>query len=370
MVTILWVLAFVCVLWVSLAKLPAGMEGHMPMPYLIALIPFAWIPLLGIGIWSGVLRQWGPMCLCLAWLAIALDSALQYRLSLLPRWMSRPTSALGDPLAPSTTQRDPLAPSAMQRDPLAPAASSEEAGSAAAEATDAPDAPRPVSCRVMTLNCRYGRADAAAIVQAVRNRRIDVLALQECTDDLIHALQDAGINAVLPYMQQGEPKQTDNGGYNVVFSHAEPVGRQVKAVEIPAADVPAVTLRIGGREVTFASAHPKSPMRGCPQWSEGIVGLGALANAVGLGDHGIAVVMGDLNSMIEHPSFRRLLASGFRDASLTEAHGRHATYPAWLPWPRIELDHVLVTPGAEPHGVESFRVDGTDHLALTATLTI
>ena len=359
MVTVLWVLAFVCVLWVSLAKLPAGMEGHMPMPYLIALIPFMWIPLLVIGVWSGVLRQWGAMAVCLAWLAIALDSAVQYRLALLPKWMSGSRSMLGDPLA-VVPARATVAGSDAQSDGEADAAGM----------ADAAGATEPAVRRVMTLNCRYGRASAAVIVREVRNRRIDVLALQECTDDLIHALQDAGIGDSLPYMQQGEPKQSDNGGYNVVLSREEPVGRQVKAVEIPAADVPAITLRIGRREVTFASAHPKSPMRGCPQWSSGIVGLGALADTVALSDHGIAVVMGDLNSMIEHPSFRRLLSSGFRDASLAEARGRHATYPAWLPWPRIELDHILVTSGATPGAVQSFRIDGTDHLALTATLTI
>ena len=37
----------------------------------------------------------------------------------------------------------------------------------------------------MTLNCRYGKASADAIIAAVRERHIDVLALQELSTDLI-----------------------------------------------------------------------------------------------------------------------------------------------------------------------------------------
>ena len=43
--------------------------------------------------------------------------------------------------------------------------------------------------RVMTLNCRYGRANAAAIVSAVKEHDVAVLALQELTDDLVAALE-------------------------------------------------------------------------------------------------------------------------------------------------------------------------------------
>ncbi|KAB8294356.1 endonuclease/exonuclease/phosphatase family protein [Bifidobacterium avesanii] len=350
MVTTVWVLAFVCMLWVLLIRLPAGSEAHMPMPYMIALVPFMWIPLLAVAVWSAAVQAWAPMCLCLAWLTVACDSAIEYRMAKLPKWMAQPTPALKLPVGPSTEPMENAFRAARK------------AIEEAAEAGHAEDR------RVMTLNCRYGRADAAAIVDAVRGRNIDVLALQECNDALVGRLNEAGLGAVMPYMQQGEGKATDNGGFNVLFTREEPVGRQLSAANIPAADVPAMTLMIAGREVTFASAHPKSPMRGCPDWSAGIIGLSVLAQEAIAEDHDVAVVMGDLNSQIEHPSFRMLLASGFRDASLTVANGRHTTFPSWLPWPRIELDHVLFTPGALPVDVESFVVPGTDHLALTATL--
>ena len=109
-------------------------------------------------------------------------------------------------------------------------------------------------------------------------------------------------------------------------------------------------------------------MRGCREWSAGSIGLGELATTQKLGD--ITVVLGDLNSGTDHPSFRKLLNAGFKDAALCEAKGRHATFPSWLPWPRIILDHVLFTKGLDASDVSSFCVEGSDHLALVATLTL
>ena len=253
----------------------------------------------------------------------------------------------------------------------------------------------------MTLNCRYGRADADDIIANIRKRGISVLALQEVTDELIARLTEAGLNELLPYHQFGEAKDTDNGGFNVLYSAYEPGASVPNVVSIPAADVPAITLRIADqakmppaststngitiriaanpstttqahpdRTITFCSAHPKSPMRGCADWSAGILGLREITKARSITHHNIAVVMGDLNSSTDHPSFRALLKSGFKDASLTQAAGPNLTFPRWLKWPRIELDHVLFTPGVRPSQVKSVEIKDTDHLALVATLAL
>ena len=157
----------------------------------------------------------------------------------------------------------------------------------------------------------------------------------------------------------------------MIYSRYEPSAAVPNVVSIPAADVPAITLKTSGnRTVTLCSAHPKSPMRGCADWSAGILGLRELARAKSVSNRNIVVVMGDLNSSTDHPSFRALLKSGFKDASLIQAAGPNLTFPSWLKWPRIELDHVLFTPGLKPSGVKPFEVEGTDHLALTATLAL
>ena len=176
--------------------------------------------------------------------------------------------------------------------------------------------------------------------------------MQELTDDLVAQLDASGLSDLLPYRQLGESKGTDNGGFNGVWIRIEPSDMSPVTAVIPAADVPGVCFPIDSmRGITFVSAHPKSPMRGCREWSA-------------------TVVLGDLNSGTDHPSFRKLLNAGFKDAALCEAKGRHATFPSWLPWPRIILDHVLFTKGLDASDVSSFCVEGSDHLALAATLTL
>ena len=302
----LWIVLLVCVLWIALSEMPAGWDGHLPLPYLIALTPLLWIPTLAIAI-AGAVRH---------------DNIAKKRET-----------------------------------------------SCGTHTSTAAEAAKHGRFRVMTLNCRYGRANAAAIVGAVKEHDVAVLALQELTDDRVAALDEAGLSDLLPYRQLGENKDTDNGGFNGIWIRIEPSDTSPITAVIPAADVPGVCFPIDAmRGITFVSAHPKSPMRGCRDWSAGIIGLGELATSQKQGD--ITVVLGDLNSGTDHPSFRKLLDAGFQDAALTEAKGRRATFPSWLPWPRLILDHILFTAGLTASDVRSFTVNGTDHLALAATLTL
>lgn len=330
MTTILSAVAIIALLWTTLSALPAGLEARMPLPYMIALTPLLWVPLMILAAVAAWQHEWTAMSLLIVVALIASSQRINY-------W--------GTSIDPAGKRKESHCETT--RETLSPQFS------------------------VMTMNCRYGRADAAEIIRNIRERNISVLALQEVTDDLITRLTEADINELLPYHQFGDAKETDNGGFNVIYSRYEPSAAVPNVVSIPAADVPAITLKTSGnRTVTLCSAHPKSPMRGCADWSAGILGLRELARAKSVSNRNIVVVMGDLNSSTDHPSFRALLKSGFKDASLIQAAGPNLTFPSWLKWPRIELDHVLFTPGLKPSGVKSFEVEGTDHLALTATLAL
>ena len=374
MVWFLWAVMFVGMVWVLLGQLPAGWDARMPLPYMIALTPFLWIPLVLCAAAAGLLHEWGLMvCLLVVALAASTRRIAYWGTDPRPgrntdatRETSRETSRETHRNVRETSRETPRGEAGV-----APGTAS--GGIAARSADDAaPDVDHtsaPDCLTVMTLNCRYGRADATAIVDAVRGRGIDVLALQEVSDDLVARLDAAGIADLLPYRQSGEAKESDNGGYNMVFAAYEPAASEAASAAIPAADVPSLVIRLrDGQDVTLASAHPKSPMRGCREWSAGIIGLGELAKRAKR-DGTIAVVLGDLNSGTDHPSFRALLARGFRDASLTQGRGPNLTFPRWLPWPRIELDHILATRGLRFSEVASFPVPGTDHLALTAHLS-
>ena len=332
------------VLWWALRFLPAGAEGRLPLPYLIALIPFLWIPALLLAIVAVVLGCW-PLAVAAVVLAVIVALRVPlYRLSLreTSRETKRETYCETHPEASDTTARGH---------------------------DEQPGAP----ITVMTLNCRFGRADADAIMDAVRAHDVDVLALQELTADLVGALDAAGIRNVLPHRQLGEDRPTDNGGFNGLWTRLAPVAAASSSAQIPAADVPMIVAsptRNGqpadapDSAIAFASAHTKSPMRGCRAWSQGIVGLGRLAL------QRATVVLGDLNCGIDHPSFRKLLAAGFRDASMSALRKPMVSFPSWLAWPRIELDHVLISGGIDAERVETLTIHGSDHLATVAALRI
>lgn len=471
------VVLLLIMLWASLRFLPAGAEGHMPLPYMIALTHFLWIPSVVCVILAVLDTNWLLLVLsALALLGVLSFGIPYYRHArflrhILPSqlksdgWsgignghqrpcdttdyeVSHKASTFPDIL--QTTAQNPShetsygefretiretiretlnynnTANSLRHDSGLDAEgmiretqreTSQNAGilpvnhssHPAAEHTGAP------IIRVMTLNCRYGHADADAIVTAVQSRHIAVLALQELSESLVHRLEASGLNRLLPYQQLGTVRDTDNGGFNGIWTSLPVENSSVSSVEIPAADVPSLSIVVPASAVapqsspdslqtddgstsqgsitsdpfnhkahevfgtakrqntiTFASAHTKSPMRGCRQWSQGIRTLRNIHNSGSQREsdsrNDMTVVMGDLNANLHHPSFRELLRSGFQDASLEQGTGPVLTFPSKIHWPRLELDHILFTQGITVSGLESFVVPDTDHLALTASL--
>lgn len=311
---VIWILLAFIVVWIALSYLPTGLDGHAPLPYIITFVPFLWIPACVLGLIS---IGFGSIGTAIVAFLVALWSVRRR----FHYWRHLRT-------------------------------------------TNQPASASPFALTVMTLNCRFGQANAQAIVDAVREHNVDVLALQELGDSLVGALETAGLREVLPYWQLGVGNpNTDNGGFNGLFSRRQPTSSAANAAVIEAADTPVMTFGTDADALMIVSAHTKSPMRGCVQWSSTIRGLGSLATA-----HPNVVLMGDMNASVEHPSFRALLASGFVDADIDLSAGHHPTWPSWLVWPRLILDHILLSPTMGANFVTSFAVTGTDHLALVAAI--
>jgi hypothetical protein len=323
-VILLTMLGFIA-LWWALRLLPAGADGHGPLPYLIAFVRFLWIPTTLILAVAILARQWTA-----AAIAAALTALIGFFAS---SWYRN----IQDRKAMQNGQND----------------------------TTTADGSEPVHT-VMTLNCQYGAANPQAIIEAVRSNGVSVLALQELTTNLVDALDNAGLASVLPYRQLGEPKANDNGGFNGLWLRSAPENASDSSVDITAASVPRVV--VGGTAIY--SAHTKSPMRGCSEWSQGAINLTATYPTPNDGNTCQAVIMGDLNSNLDHPSFRTLIGGGYRDIILSITHAHAASFPRWLLWPRLELDHILVTPGISSSNVRTLIIPDTDHLALLAALRL
>ena len=166
---------------------------------LLATIPFMWIPTLTISIAGFALHEIALGCTALAVCLASLLRKEQY-------WINN--------LQTHNTAQ-------MIADKLAEKRETSRENNTEETETGAEDA-RHGQFRVMTLNCRFGRANAAAIVEAVKRYDIAVLALQELTKNLIAELDAAGLADLLPYRQLGEVKESDNGGFNGVWIRVEP----------------------------------------------------------------------------------------------------------------------------------------------------
>ncbi|MFU0533535.1 endonuclease/exonuclease/phosphatase family protein [Gardnerella pickettii] len=251
--------------------------------------------------------------------------------------------------------------------------------------------------RVMTLNCRYGRANASQIIKLAKTHKIDTILLQEVSEKLVKNLEKLGIERDFAHVQLGNTNNHENGGFNAIYTRLSNIKESFgESIKIDAANVPiftavacdsslaagnsagcdAAVARDSSAEnllMTFASAHPKSPMRGCDAWSSGIMALAKIGeNHNKSGCKKVTIIGGDLNSTPDHPSFRALLKSGFFDASM-QIGKRLKTWPTWQKWPNLALDHVLVkSTGCNAIATEqrAIHVDGSDHFALIVCVSL
>lgn len=346
LLAILLVALVLLLAWQLLRWLPAGADRLKPLPYVIALLPIApFCAALGLvvsAVAAVATRSQNEfyksyLFLCVAYALLFVISLKSYT----PYWAVR------------------LRRIKQEKSPELSLEKSRE-------------------IRVMTLNCRYGRANASQIIKLAKTHKIDTILLQEVSKKLVKNLEKLGIKHDFAHVQLGSANGHENGGFNAIYTRLSNVKSFGKSIKIDAANVPIVTSVTCDSSaenllITFASAHPKSPMRGCAAWSSGIMALAKIGenhNENNVKD--VKIIGGDLNSTPDHPSFRALLKSGFLDASM-QIGKRLKTWPTWQKWPNLALDHVLVkSTGCNAIATEqrAIRVDGSDHFALIVCVSI
>lgn len=350
---ILWILLALLALWMAMRALPAGADHASPTQIqLTALTPLLWLPLAVIGVWALARHTPAQAIVAIVLLLVNLLFSAGYAVRL-PGGLN---TALGNP-AQSTM-------SAADR-------SAALASCSGADSASADSATRCVT--VMTVNARYGKADASAIVHAAKQYDVDVLAIQEVYGDLKSRLDEEGLGEVFPHCVLGAQSDADNGGVNAICSRVEPFATTDDAVDAKAAHVPAVTLTVDGVNVTFVSAHVASPHRGADRWGDGLAALTRLGTPSGAGAPDPVVLMGDLNANLSHASYRAMLRNGgFSDVSYEMHGGAHLSFPAsWSFVPSLlELDHVVHTQGVTGLDMRTLSIPRTDHKAQIATLRI
>ncbi|EPI49253.1 endonuclease/exonuclease/phosphatase family protein [Gardnerella pickettii JCP7659] len=353
LLAILLVALVLLLAWQLLRWLPAGADGLKPLPYVIALLPIApfcaGFGLIASAVAAVATRSQNEfyksyVFLCIAYFVLFVISLKSYSPYFAKRLMR-----IKQEKSQTRSQEKSL------------------------------------EIRVMTLNCRYGHANASQIIKIAKTHKIDTILLQEVSKKLVKNLEKLGIKRDFAHVQLGNANDHENGGFNAIYTRLSNVKSFGKSIKIDAANVPIVTavacdssLAAGDSSaknllITFASAHPKSPMRGCAAWCSGIMALAKIGeNHNKSGCKKVTIIGGDLNSTPDHPSFRTLLKSGFLDASM-QIGKRLKTWPTWQKWPNLALDHVLVkSTGCSAKATEqsTIRVDGSDHFALIVCVSI
>ena len=211
---------------------------------------------------------------------------------------------------------------------------------------------------VMTANLFEGQADAQDVVDAVRSEHVDLLVLEEITPDELARLDAAGLADLLP-QRAGEPDPDVAG--TMVFSD-----EQLGEPALLATQFDSYRVEVGSLDLL--AVHPTAPV--LPQaWrrDHDLIRSEAVEKDVDL-------IVGDLNATTDHDVMRELDDAGFRDAGELANEGFQPTWPAnnvglfpLLP-PLVRIDHVLLADTLASLGTHTVDIDGTDHLALIATV--
>ncbi|QCQ92129.1 endonuclease/exonuclease/phosphatase family protein [Rhodococcus sp. SGAir0479] len=226
--------------------------------------------------------------------------------------------------------------------------------------------PQGPSIRVMQSNIMVGSADPQALVQTVRERKIDVLAIQELTEPAVAALRTAGLEETLPHTFLA-PHATEGGGAGVYSRLPLSNGRTVAGMALTNL---AVELDAGlPRSVQLYDVHPvPAYIAPAADWTEDFDRLRDEMDRAAAQDN--VIVSGDFNATYAHRKFRDLRRGGYVDAADQLGAGILPTYPTDKRYPAIVgIDHIL-TKGAQATSLERIHVAGSDHHGLVADVRL
>ncbi len=214
--------------------------------------------------------------------------------------------------------------------------------------------------RVLSVNVRFGDADARAVVALVRRTRTDVLSLQELPPDCVERLERAGLRDVLPHREVAAlPGAQGMGLYSRFPLAREPAPPGTTNPFVTAvADVP------GTDGVRVMAIHHAAPLRpsSIRRWRRDFRALPKAS------DGGLPrILVGDFNATLDHPEMRELLDDGYADAAEEAGNGLKPTWPRLKRYPPlVHIDHVLAPDDAVFGEVSIHDVADTDHRAVFA----
>ncbi len=226
------------------------------------------------------------------------------------------------------------------------------------------DAPRrdgtPV--RLLLANVHAANTGYERLVEFVADESPDIVFLQEINDAWVTGTRSLRSEYAYYYAQ---PRA---GNFGIAVFSRIPLD-SVTHIDSPPRAYPTILARarIPGRTFTLISTHPAVPL-GKTGYMARNRQLEHVAELVADAS-GPVVLIGDLNTSIWSQTYRTMLSvTGLRDTR--RGFGVLPTWPTFLPFAMIPIDHTLVSGDIGVEDVRRGRRIGSDHLPLIVTLRL
>lgn len=227
--------------------------------------------------------------------------------------------------------------------------------------------------RIMTLNMLGGGADTAEVVSLVRDREVDVLALQEVTPGLVDELSAAGLDGLLPHaVDRSDPRgvhgSTVHSALPLTDTGGGEAGRDTFAMPTAVVRLPEDGDGDGENdllEVTSVHVPPPLTPSLTDVWRSELENLAAAADP-----DAMRVLAGDFNATLDHAAMRGVLDAGYLSSAAVLGEGLEPTWPVGRAVPGVAIDHVLVHPRMGVDRLEVVEVTGTDHRAVFVEVSL
>lgn len=214
-----------------------------------------------------------------------------------------------------------------------------------------------LSANVLSRNEEYDR-----LIELINDEQPDIIFLQEISPRWLVALEP--VRADYPY-SYAEPRY-DNFG--IAMYSRRPLDSVIH-VATPPLDYPTIiaTLTVNGAPLTLINTHPTIPLTrsGFEARNLQLQNIAEIVTAT----QGNVILSGDLNTTLWSPAYRMLEEStGLKNAR--QGAGIVPTWPTFIPFAMIPIDHVLVSKDIRVVGIERRRLSGSDHLSLLVTVAL
>jgi len=214
-----------------------------------------------------------------------------------------------------------------------------------------------IHANVLSSNTEYER-----LLEFVAAEDPDMIFLQEVTANWVDGT--ASLLEDYPYTY-AQPRA---GNFGISVLSKIPFD-SIRHVESPPLNYPTIlaTISIGDEQISMISSHPTIPVSG-RLYEARNEQLASLAKIVDQAS-GPVILLGDFNSSIWCTQFKQLEKSTDLK-NVRRGFGVMPTWPTYLPFAMIPIDHALVSKSITVSEVRTGKNIGSDHLPLIVTVIL